>query len=269
VQAPTSIPILESTRIDGLEIGWIALHLYPDEFTLRYAIRGFDPNERCHPLTTVSDARGRVYEPGGGGGGGDDEWRTYRWEVRSALPEDASSLHVDARISGARVEAVIPVRQPERRGTADVLRSEKWPSPRWDSTWIPSQGRAADERTWASFSHATLPDEIVPLGAVAGDVAGGTLTFLSLERWGGVWQLHHHWRESGARMYSPLEKHYLELDVDGTTTIATGRGGGTEGCGCRFAHDLVAESLPDRFVVRRPAADGGPPLVEAEVLIGA
>ncbi len=69
-------------------------------------------------------------------------------------------------------------------------------------------------------------------------------------------------------MYSPLYLHYLELDFDGTTTIALGRSGGTEGRGFRYAHDFVAMRRPRRFVVRRPAVDGGPPLVEAEVVAG-
>jgi hypothetical protein len=268
VDAPTSIPILETTRVDDLEIGWIALHVYPDEFTVRYAVLGSDLcDHRLQPLT-VTDAEGRVYSYNGAGGGGGDRWHSYHCHFEPALDLATTSLHLDTTVAGMRVQAEVQLGATERCGAADVVRSEQWPSPRWDDGWKPAAGPAVGDRNWRLLSFAPVADEIVPLGAPAGDVAGGALTFLSLERWGDAWQLHHHWVDSGARMYSPLHTPYLELEFNGTATIATFRGGGTEAWGFRGEHGFVADPLPPAFVLRRPAADGGPPLVEAEIVTG-
>jgi hypothetical protein len=57
----------------------------------------------------------------------------------------------------------------------------------------------------------------------------------------------------------------LQLDFDGTEVVARHFGGGTAGLGFVYAHVFETSDLPQRMVVRRPATDGGPPLVEVEL----
>ena len=240
-------------------------------------MRGRSVDDHTGPYLEVRDPEGALSVSAGGGGSRNltTGWSSVEWDFDTALAPGTRTLIFALSIEGFRVEASVTM-GVARRASAVLLRHEQWPSTRWPSHawppsggqhWKPSDTNDADNVHFNLFSGSVLPDEIVPLGAAAGEVAGGELAFLSLERWGGVWWLHHHWIQSAARMYSPLFTQYLELELDGAPRLATWIGGGsTAGAGFRCTHAFVAHKLPKTLVLRRPATDGGPPLVETEIL---
>jgi hypothetical protein len=137
-----------------------------------------------------------------------------------------------------------------------------------EERWIPDGASDALRAHHLSLSSRVLADEVVPLGAAAGRVAGAGMSFLALERWGAVSLLRSYWAGSDAAMYTPFECPFVQIDVDETSVIGSSMGGGsTIGGGCASVFAFFADHRPERLVVRRPARDGGPPLVEAEVTI--
>jgi hypothetical protein len=107
-----------------------------------------------------------------------------------------------------------------------------------------------------------VADEVVCLGTKVPDIAGGDLTLLGIERWGDACRLDLYWDGPDTDRYSPFYAHYLELVTDDRpTTVIAGSAGHIAG-GFYTTHYFLAHRLPERFVLRRPAIDGGPPLVE-------
>jgi hypothetical protein len=262
---PTSIPLLQRVETADGERGLISIDVFEDGWQLQV---GFTTDD-LHPLVDCSAREGehRSYvrrrgsvaswhKPDG------PVWGRFDFGFEPRLDASTRELLINFELGDTVTSAAVAVPAATRPASARVLRAESWSSDRWSQRWQGARSRKDPEPV--DHLHAVLPDEIFPLGADAGDVAGRALVFLSAERWGRTWVLRHY-SARDQPVYSPLYDCDLELDCDGTEVVARHFGGGTAGLGFVYAHVFETPDLPERMVVRRPASDGGPPLVEVEL----
>jgi hypothetical protein len=263
VSAPTSIPILQSTHADDCEVHWIAVHTRTDGFAVRFKIcddgLGIPPRKR-HRLAVRSEDAEHTATIGGGISG--DGWGFVEDEFEPAVDEGVHRLALRLEWGDQVVEHIVELASPTRLATGALMRHEVWPASRWDTAW------RTRRRLTAADANPTgpLPDEIVPLGAAVGEVAGGQLSFISCERWDDVWWLHEHW-SNGAAVQGGLFSCDLELEVDSERVPARQLGGSSGSTGHAYRNAFHVDALPERMIVRRPATDGGPSLMEAELVV--
>jgi hypothetical protein len=150
------------------------------------------------------------------------------------------------------VQMSIRVDEPQWPYRASGTNIESSSSSRWrtDNSYVKQRHGVAALRQYYDQPHRALPDELRVLGASCGDVAGGELTFVSAERWGDIWLLHHHWNNPSA-MHSPLGR-VIEVVLDEATMVGEWIGGGTAPHGVSYGHVFAAGDLPERFIVRLP-----------------
>jgi hypothetical protein len=273
---PTLVPVLRTIEAGDLQIGLVAIESYDGACCLTGMLTGGGHEEAFALRARATDGAGRTYEGHGGGGGGTETWA--RWEQRFPEPfaTSAGTIVIEVEIGDRSASASIELPTPGAPWHADVARCELATSTRWPphlgtpdvDEWRPDDARSVWRALPSCASWTTghlLPDEIVALRATAPDVAGGDLTFLGIERWGDVCELHAFWDGPDTRYYSPVFAHYLQLDINGDTATAVGGSGGHVSRGFETKHSFIAQAIPERFALRRPAIDGGPPLVEIDV----
>jgi hypothetical protein len=265
---PTLVPVLHTIEAGDQRIGLVAIESYDTEWCLAGTLIG-GSHEDAYALRTRVTGAGRTHDGRHRGSGGTATWA--RWEHQFPEPFDTSAgtIVVDLEVGDTTASASIEFPPPAGRWHAYVDRCEVPTSPRWPpllgtpgvDEWRPDDAKAARAAASAPTGRL-LPDEIVALRATADEVSGGDLTFLGVERWDDVCALHAFWDGPDTTHYSPVFAHYLQIDTgDRAITVVSGSGGHV-GKGFATTHWFFAASIPERFVLRRPAIDGGRPLVE-------
>jgi hypothetical protein len=245
--------------IGGGSFGIVAVDLLEGAWQLRMTSAEAQA-PRDWPRLRVTDAAGNEYGPDGAGGSATDMHFGFAPAIDASTPNVRCSIEFRGEVTD--VELFVPT--PTSQGAAQLLRVERWPSPRWPVEMSDGWRPKPRPRFPLLDGGATLPEEIVPLGAPVGAVMGRGLVCMSIERWQSTWVLHH-FSTRDTPNYSPLLCTYVELDLLDATVVATMLGGGSAGVGFMTHHAFESHARPDRFVLRRPANDGGPPLIEVEV----
>jgi hypothetical protein len=266
LRPPTSVPVLASVRNGGFELGITSIDLHPEAWGVRGRLVG--PVDRIDDFFRLEalNASGARFGGGGGGEGGDENAHDFI-SYFDSTPVVGETIRLIGTVDDVRMEVAITVAEPSWAAQVSVLRVESSSSSRWPRlgarAWRSPQTHLILQQVWEQRSTSALPDEVVPLGASVGQVAGHELVFLDAERWGDVWWLTHHWGNPAA-MYSPLGGD-IELVHEGGTIVGVQIGGGTSAHGVAYTHAFASPLLPDRLTLQVPASDGGPPLFEADV----
>jgi hypothetical protein len=268
---PTLVPVLRTIEAGDLRIGLVAIGSYDGECCLRGTVGA--GHETAFALRSrVTDDAGRTYEGRHRSSRGTATWAHWEQQFPEPFDTSAGTIVVDLAIGNATASVSIELPSPNAPSHAELQRCEVAESPRWPphlgtpnvDEWRPDDANAARAASSAPTGRV-LPDDVVALSATAHDVAGGDLTFLGVERWDDVCALHAFWDGPDTTHYSPVYAHYLQLDTGERTTTAVVGGGGHVGNGFGTTHWFFAAKIPERFMLRRPAIDGGPPLVEVGV----
>jgi hypothetical protein len=264
--SPVSVPTLALVRGERFEMGVSSVDVYPQACGVRGRVvaLGIDaPEVRIH----ATGPRGAAIT-GGSSAHGDDGSFDFVTYFNSAL-EPGDQIVVTGATAELDRDLSLTITESPPRALASLRVIEPAGSPRWPEPGVAAfHGFERVRVLNAVFdlrSDRVLPDKVVPLGASIGGVGGHRLTFLSAERWGEVWWLHHCW-ENPSAMYSPLRGD-LEIVMWDQVMTALHLGGGTTPNGVAYRHAFVTAELPHQFRVRLPAPDFGSPLVEVEMTV--